>query len=67
MKGGLWRTTLQYGSILISAITRHQGGELVFTGQFISGLSQHKMNSFIRTIIYAFIAGINPGYDLIIK
>ncbi len=49
---------LQYGSILMSAITRHQGGELVFTGQFISGLSQHKINSLVRSIVYALIAGI---------
>ncbi|MEG0642253.1 MAG: iron ABC transporter permease [Clostridium sp.] len=48
----------QYICIFISAFSKFSKGEFMFTTEYIRYIGEHNIDSFIRSIIYAFIAGI---------
>lgn len=52
---------LQYISIFLSAVSDYRGGKLYFTTEYIQAVKYSKMNSFIRSIKYSFIAGIGAS------
>ncbi|KMT22452.1 ABC transporter permease [Clostridium cylindrosporum] len=49
---------LQYGCIFLSSISKFSRGNLIFTTEYIKYIREYSMDSFIRSITYAFIAGI---------
>lgn len=49
---------LQYGCIFLSSITKFSKGKLTFTLEYIKHITEYNMDSFVRSIIYALIAGI---------
>lgn len=48
---------LQYGCIFLFSIAKVSKGELVFTLENIRHIKEYSMDSFLRSIVYAFIAG----------
>lgn len=49
---------LQYLTIFLSAITKYSNGNLVFTLKHIKGFNMKELESFFRSLRYAFITGI---------
>jgi len=49
---------LQYLTIFLSAITKYTNGNLVFTLKHIKGFNLRELESFFRSLRYAFITGI---------
>lgn len=65
LKGICWfyiiAMLLQYGSILLSAVSYYRGGSIVFTLEYIKAMKYGKLKSFYRSLLYSFIAGITAG------
>lgn len=51
-------TVLQYGCIFLSSISKFSYDKFTFTLEYIKHIKEYSMDSFLRSIIYALIAGI---------
>lgn len=48
----------QYFVIFLSSITKYKGGKMYFTFENIKELNKYGMDTFVRSVVYALIAGV---------